>query len=275
MARIIYIGLAAFVGFAVLANAALYTWRAQWIRQHAGCDSPASRSVVEALFALIGECAASVALVFLLAFGRFLPRCRTGVGRRGAVLLVHGWAGNRGAFWLLRRRLIRDGWSHVCCFEYRPFAVDVERVAGELHAAIDALRAEHGGSSPLVLLGYGLGGLVLRYYLRRYPAAGIRRVLTLGTAHCGTVVARLGGPLTRALVPESPLLRRLNAADHLPRQFDVIAVHSTFDATILPPENGRYPDAFTVELSTLGHAALLFSGKAYTIVAENLAAIVP
>lgn len=274
MALIAYIGLAC-IAPAVLANVALYTWRAQWLRQHADCDSSARPPVIEALAAFIGECAAGAALVVLLVFGRFLPRCRTGAGTRGAVVLLHGWGGNRGAVWWLRRRLIRDGWSPVCCFEYGPFAVDVERVAAELHAAIDALRAEHAGSSPLTLLGYGLGGLVLRHYLRRYPAARIRRVLTLGTAHCGTAVARLGGPLTRALVPESPLLRRLNAADHLPLQFDVIAVHSTFDATILPPENGRYPDAFTVELSTLGHAALLFSGKVYTIVAENLAAPMP
>ena len=114
-------------------------------------------------------------------------------------------------------------------------------------------------------MGRGLGGFVSRYYVRRYPATNIRRVVTLGTAHQGTML-----PGTRTLRPGSPFMTMMNAGDRVPQQFDVIAIHSSFDALVLPPANAFYPDAFNIQLHDVGHYTLLFSAKVYGLLAENL-----
>jgi hypothetical protein len=56
----------------------------------------------------------------------------------------------------------------------------------------------------------------------------------------------------------------------VPQQFDVIAIHSDFDAMILPPRHAEYPGAFNIRVAGIGHNALLFSAKIYGLIAENL-----
>ncbi len=188
------------------------------------------------------------------------------------MLLIHGWSLNRGCFWLLRRRLLRDGWSPVCCFDYRSPRLDVEGGAARLRDAVDQLAHALGAHQPVTLIGHSLGGLVARYYARRYPAPTVRRIVTLGTPHGGTALARMRGGAGHKLAPGSQFLNTLNAADRVPHQFDVIAIHSSFDAMILPPHNAEYSVAFNIRVDDVGHNALLFSAKVYALIRENLGA---
>ena len=124
----------------------------------------------------------------------------------------------------------------------------------------------------MTLIGHSLGGLVIRYYARHFPSPRVRRLLTLGTPHRGTILARRWLP---ALAPGSKLLVALNAADRPPQQFDVITIYSSFDALILPPANAVYDNAFNIQLNNVGHNALLTSKRVYGLIAENLAAPLP
>ena len=256
----------------VASNAVLYGWRARLVRHAPECSADERLGMIGAAWAFAKECAALAAVALLVPLGWCLPRCRTGTGARGPLILVHGCALNRGSLWLLRRRLLRDGWGPACCFEYG-WSVDVERAARQLHKMVESLAArEH---RPITCIGHSLGGLVLRYCARRYPAPTVRRIVTLGTPHGGTELARILGHHRRPLLPGSRLLGALNAADHVPQQFDVIAIHSSFDAMVLPPSNGMYPGAFNIQVNDVGHNALLFSAKVYRLIAENLAAPLP
>jgi pimeloyl-ACP methyl ester carboxylesterase len=256
----------------VLPNTVLYAWRAV-VRRREVCGADEERlGVARAAWAFAQECAALAAVILLIPAGWFQPRCRSGAGTRGAAVLVHGWGLNRGSLWLLRRRLLRDGWSPVCCLAYRSVRFDIEGAAQRLRRLVDELAQSAPHRAPVALVGHSLGGLVLRYYARRYPAPQVRRLVTLGTPHHGTETARGLGPWGRRLVPGSSLLATLNAADRVPQQFDVIVISSSFDATILPPGNAQYAGAFNIELSGIGHNALLFSAKVYGLLAENLAA---
>jgi triacylglycerol lipase len=253
-------------------NAALYLYRAAMLKNATGCEAVEPLGVVTAAWAFTKECTALAAVLLLVPAGWCRPRCRSGAGTRGAVILVPGWGANRGCFWLLRRRLLRDGWSPVCCADYRPWSANVERAAEELRRVAEGISLRAQGQ-PITLIGHGLGGLVVRYFLRRYPAPRMRRVITLGTPHLGSTPAtRRVGAAARRIAPGSPLVKTLNAADHIPQQFDVIAIHSTFDALVLPPGNAEYPGAFNVQVNDVGHNALLLSGKVYRLLAENLSA---
>jgi len=266
--------LAAFGVVTVLFNAVLYAVRARVLRGLEACDAVARLGLVHAAGAFATECAATAVVLLTVPFGWLLPQCRSGRGTRGPVLLIHGWSLNRGCFWLLRRRLLRDGWSPVCCLDYRSLRCDVEGGAVRLRDAVERL-PEALAHPPVMLIGHSLGGLVARYYARRYPAPRVRRIVTLGTPHRGTALARMPGGAGHKLAPGSQFLNKLNAADRVPQQFDVIAIHSSFDAMLLPPQNAEYPVAFNIRVSDVGHNALLFSSKVYALISENLAAALP
>jgi triacylglycerol esterase/lipase EstA (alpha/beta hydrolase family) len=264
--------LSAFGVAMALYNAALYVVRAHVLRGLEACDAVDRLGVVKAAWAFATECAATAAVLLAIPLGWLLPHCRSAGGTHGPVLLIHGWSLNRGCFWLLRRRLLRDGWSPVCCLDYRSLRLDVEGGAARLRAAVDRLAHTRGAHQPVTLIGHSLGGLVARYYARRYPAPTVRRIVTLGTPHGGTALARMRGGAGRKLAPGSPFLNTLNTADRVPHQFDVIAIHSSFDAMILPPQNAEYPVAFNIRVDDVGHNALLFSAKVYALIRENLGA---
>ena len=269
MTALVYI----IVGFGVVMlvyNAALYRVRGRVLRRLDGCDAVEPLGLIDAAWAFAKEGAATAAVLLAVPLGWVLPRCRSGSGTRGPVLLVHGWSLNRGCFWLLRHRLLRDGWGPVCCFEYRSLSLDVEGAAARLRIAVEEMRTARDAPQPLMLVCHSLGGLVARYYARRYPAPHVRRIITLGTPHGGTALAGLRRNGSHKLAPRSSFLATLSAADRVPQQFDVIAIQSTFDAMILPPRNAEYPGAFNVVVNDVGHNALLFSSKVYRLIAENL-----
>lgn len=138
----------------------------------------------------------------------------------------------------------------------------------DLAARLDALLGTFPDRRGLVLIGFGTAGLTLRYYLRRYPATGIRRVVTIATPHLGT-----NAPLHASaseLLDET--LRQLHAGDRVPQQFDVIAIASDFDAFIAPATNAYYPGAFNIQVRGMGHCALARSERLFDLLAENLAA---
>ena len=262
-----------FIGFGAtitLYTAALYALRARVLRRLPACDTDEPLGLLTATRAFVVECISTAAVLLSIPLGWLLPHCATGNGKRGPVLLVHGWILNRGCFWMMRRRLLRDGWSPVCCFDYRTLALDVEGGAAQLRASIDHLVQVSGGRSPVTVIGHSLGGLVLRYYARRYPAPYVRRIVTLGTPHAGTALAQRRGRTPHKLAPGSSFVNTLGAADRVAQQFDVITIHSGFDAMILPPRNAEYPGAFNIRVAGIGHNALLFSSKVYGLIAENL-----
>jgi triacylglycerol esterase/lipase EstA (alpha/beta hydrolase family) len=123
------------------------------------------------------------------------------------------------------------------------------------------------------IVAHSMGGLVARAGVRA-GAAGIRRIITLGTPHQGTEVFRplRLEPMLRQMRPESPCLLRLAGANAMPADTELISIYSRDDALVVPPSNGYCPGAFNIEVRGLGHMSLLFSRRVYELVRENLAA---
>jgi len=198
------------------------------------------------------------------AFGRvaqpdFLPPQAR--GRRG-VLLVHGYFCNRGLWnpWLARLRV-----AGVPCV-----AVDLEPVFGGIDgyapiiaAGVQRLR-EATGVAPLVVA-HSMGGLAVRAWLAAGSGAEVHAVLTLGTPHRGTRLARFAlGRNARQMRRGSRWLQALaqrEAAAGPGARF--VCVWSDCDNVVLPPLTATLPDAEHRQLAGVGHMAMVYAPAVY------------
>jgi triacylglycerol lipase len=180
------------------------------------------------------------------------------------ILLAHGIIDNHTVFALMRRQLLRRGFTRIHTFSYSPLTLDVRSTATRLGAEIEQI-CEETGSEQIHVVGHSLGGLIARYYVQRL--GGDQRVhtcVTLGTPHQGTVAARLlPWPLVRQLRPDSDLMAELaEPAPDCRTRF--IAFYSDVDQLIVPQRRARiqHPDliARNVRVNGVGHLSLPFHG---------------
>ena len=184
------------------------------------------------------------------------------------VLLLHGYVCNRGFLLPLRRYLQAQGinaYSH----NLEPVYAGIDSYADGLARRIEKILTDT-GAEKLVILAHSMGGLVARAYLRKHGANNVAKLITLGTPHHGTVMARLGaGENGRQMEPGSAWLQRLNeAAPNLP----VVSVFSYQDNIVLPPESSLLAGAKIVRLSGMGHIAMPFSRRIQEVALEEILA---
>ncbi|TDW15401.1 alpha/beta fold hydrolase [Kribbella kalugense] len=181
------------------------------------------------------------------------------------ILLAHGIIDNHTVFTLMRRHLVRRGFSSIHTFSYSPLTLDVRSTAERMGREIEAI-CEASGSDQIHVIGHSLGGLIARYYVQRL--GGDQRVhtcVTLGTPHQGTVAAKLlPWPLVKQVRPESDLMAELaEPAPDCKTRF--VAFYSDVDQLIVPQRRARirHPDllASNVRVHGVGHLSLPFHGE--------------
>jgi hypothetical protein len=184
------------------------------------------------------------------------------------VLLLHGYMCNRGCMLALRRYLRARGVSaHTHNLE--PVYADIDAYADGLARRIAEIRNAT-GADQLVILAYSMGGLAARAYMRKYGARRVAKLITLGTPHYGTAMARLiAGESGRQIVPGNTWLQRLNAdAPGLP----VVSLFSYQDSMVVPQESAALAGAKIVRLSGIGHLGMPLSRRVGEIVLEEIRA---
>ena len=96
------------------------------------------------------------------------------------------------------------------------------------------------------------------WYLRRLDgAAQVRRLVTIGTPHHGTMAARFGkGRALDELRPDSDIVSRLR--EQLPWTGPrLVCLWSEADPFVVPSANAQVSGVTNVELEGLGHCQLL------------------
>ena len=192
------------------------------------------------------------------------------------ILLVHGIVDNHTIFSPLERALRRRGFTDLSSFGYGVLTSDVRATAQDLAVAVEKLVAES-GYEKVHVIGHSLGGLVSRYYVQRMGGhQHVHTVVTLGTPHRGTVLARAGSvlPLVRQLRPDSDLIAELGEpAPGCDTRF--LAFYSDLDQLILPSRNARieHPDlrVRNVGVHGIGHMSLTNDGGIAFQIAAALA----
>ena len=204
--------------------------------------APARRRLVLTV-ATITSSAVIVALVIAAVVALRPDKHATPVSQAtpGPVLLVPGFGGSTTGLDALAAVLRRHGKDAQVLRLPGDGRGDLDAQARVLGTAVTAALARTHATS-VDVIGYSAGGVVARLWVRDHGGASqARRVLTLGSPQHGTSQAELGRDLAggcpvacEQLVPDSDLLRRLNARDETPNGPLWITLRSTADQVVTP-----------------------------------------
>ena len=180
----------------------------------------------------------------------------------GPVLLVPGYGGRVASLDPVAAALRAQGRTVVVVAPVGDGTGDPLAQAETLAAAANRARQDAGAPS-VDVVGYSAGGVVARLWVREAGGASVaRRVLTLGSPQHGTSQAALGLELAggcatacEQLVPDSDLLRALNAGDETPAGPEWATIRSTGDQVVTPTVSAALDGALNLVVQDLCPAA--------------------
>ena len=185
------------------------------------------------------------------------------------VLLVHGYFCNQAMFAPLAQHLA-DAGHRVESLNLEPVFGSIEAYPALIDSAIrDAL--EGTSHRKIALIGHSMGGIAIRAYLRRYGLDQVGPVITLGSPHQGTALARVGHTeIVRQLSPGNPWLLQLEADEDptMYRRFTVVL--SEHDNIVTPQRSQTLPGARTVAFTGLGHVDLACHPAVWSVIEDGL-----
>lgn len=195
---------------------------------------------------------------------------------RVPVLLVHGYGCNSGYWSYLIPRLDRARISHASV-DLEPVLGDIDGYVPLVQEAVEELcRAT--GAGQVALVAHSMGGLVVRAWMRVHGTARVARVLTLGTPHHGTGMAKFGrGPNVVQMRWDrgvaSGWLQELGHGEDAATRALITSIYTHHDNIISPQTSSHLPGARNVEFGGVGHVALGCNAGVLDTVMAELAAL--
>jgi triacylglycerol esterase/lipase EstA (alpha/beta hydrolase family) len=178
------------------------------------------------------------------------------------IVLLHGVGCNRGVWAGFRNHFAARGVHPMYALSYGPPLHSIEVFADQLAGLIATIEAAT-GAGQVMLICHSMGGLVARAYLRRYGAAKVRRLVTIGTPHHGSMHAWLMfGTSLAQLRPGNAWLAELNrdetsGGDARGPATTTVSIWSWHDSMVSPPPSSRIAWGENVVLTGVAHNALL------------------
>jgi len=184
------------------------------------------------------------------------PALGSGSGSGGAgVVLVHGFACNRGIWnpWLRRLRALDIPFVAV---NLEPVFAGIDNYAATIDAAARHLQ-DATGRAP-VIVAHSMGGLAVRAWLdARGAGEQPKRVITIGTPHHGTVLARFAIALNaRQMRRESAWLRALACREPQSRFASFTCYYSDCDNIVMPAATATLSGADNRQLHGVAHVQM-------------------
>lgn len=193
--------------------------------------------------------------------GRFGPvaPARTGTDVGVPVILVHGFFCNAAYWWGMRRALRAAGIESVYSLSLEPVYNDIDAFGRQLAERIEQVLSET-GADQVLLIGHSMGGLVSRAAaLRHGQAAHVAGIITLGTPHFGTALARFSWGLNvRQMADHSDWLVELSRQEEGLSPVPVTSIFSYHDNIVAPQENAILARAENHAVGGVGHLSLAF-----------------
>jgi triacylglycerol lipase len=190
------------------------------------------------------------------------------------IVLIHGYGCNRG-LWLPAARWLAARGYRVSAISLTPLHCRIDDYVPAVAAEIAAVCAAS-GAPRVALIGHSMGGLVARAYLQACESeavdAAVAALVTLGTPHCGTHIARIGiGENARQMRYRAPWVEELGPRRR-PGDAALVAICSLQDNIVSRPLEQRLPlpDARTIRVRRQGHMSLAASPRILRVVERVL-----
>jgi triacylglycerol esterase/lipase EstA (alpha/beta hydrolase family) len=192
------------------------------------------------------------------------------------VLLLHGYGCNSG-YWAHLLPLLDAARISHASVDLEPIAGDIDGYAPLVEQAVEALRAAS-GADRVAIVAHSMGGLVARAWMRAHGTHRVARLVTLGTPHHGTALARFGpganaAQMRRAGSGESAWLRALAASETPATRALVTSIYTHHDNIVAPQTSSVLPGARNIGFGGVGHVALGSNPRVLAEVMRELAAL--
>ncbi len=188
------------------------------------------------------------------------------------VLLVHGYGCNSG-YWAWLVPLLDAARISHAGVDLEPVGGDIDDFAALVEQRVRELCAAT-GAPRVVLVGHSMGGLVARAWMRRYGTDRVARVVTLGSPHHGTALARFGPGINAVQMRmDSPWLRALADAETAGVRALVTSIYTHQDNIVSPQTTSELPGARNVAFGGVGHVALGRNPRVLAAVMQELEAL--
>jgi pimeloyl-ACP methyl ester carboxylesterase len=235
---------------------------------HAGRVAAGGR-VPDGRFADLASAAGREWVAYGRAAARFLGNGRVRPARnpdpgRPPLVMVHGLMAAPGSMGVLAQTLVDGGVPRVEQVRYRSLTGTVESAARQVGRAVEAI----GG--PVDLLGFSLGAVAARWYVKRQGGHRfVRRLVSLSGPQRGTSWHRIAPPwMARGLHPEGPVVRALSQG---PEPVPTFCIWCRYDQQVLPPSRAAIPGATPITIDGSGHNGMLFRPEVATAILAILA----
>jgi triacylglycerol esterase/lipase EstA (alpha/beta hydrolase family) len=158
-------------------------------------------------------------------------------------------------------RQLRERGQPFMAITLEPAFGSIDAYVQAIDAALRRLEASTGGRAPIIVA-HSMGGLAARAWWRHvgHDASRVHRIVTLGSPHAGTLMARFSSALNaRQMRRPSAWLEALAQAEQAQihyRRFDCFFSHA--DQIVCPAGTAALPGARNHHVQACGHLGLLF-----------------
>ncbi len=225
---------------------------------------------------LAGEFVSSMLTTsWLMPRGRARMRIHPGAGRV-PVLLLHGYGCNSG-YWARLVPLLDAARISHASVDLEPVGAGIDDYAAAVERTVEALRAAT-GAGQVAIVAHSMGGLVARAWMRAHGSARVARLVTLGTPHQGTALARFGlGANGRQMRRSGPgagrWLQALADSEDSATRALVTSIYTHHDNIVSPQTSSVLPGARHIAFGGIGHVALGHNPHVLDAVMGELAAL--
>lgn len=207
-------------------------------------------------------------------FWRRLPDSTATTETTPAVVLIHGFVCNRG-FWLPWMQRLRTAAVPYVSLNLEPIFGSIDEYVPLIDAAVVRATALTGQRPTLIC--HSMGGLAARAWLSSAPdaAARINKVITIGTPHRGTWLARFshlsnGRQMRHDCEWQQELLARELTLHPVRNAERFVCWYSNTDNIVFPASTATLPGADNRLVPGTAHVALAFHPR---VMNESLALV--
>ena len=178
-----------------------------------------------------------------------------GATMRTPVLLVHGYLCNHRVWDAMAHQLHNAG-HPVMQIDLEPVFAPIDSYAPQVDQALSEL-CRQTGAAKVALIGHSMGGVVIRAWMRAFGTARVDRVITLGTPHAGTQIARrTRTPNGQQMVWRSAWLQELEKSESPQTRALMRIALTPQDHIVYPQREQVLPGVPVTVFDGLGHLEL-------------------